>query len=488
MKGSSDVFLPYLTNTFNLCLAENYFPNELKKGDVSSFYKKDDALNKKNYRPITVLSSTSKILERLVYDQLMEFSVSFLSPLLCAFKKGYNTQHALLRFLETCKMTLDKSGYAGALLMDLSKAFDCIDHELLIAKLHAYGLSRNALKIIHSYLSKRLQRVRINGSFSTWKEVNNGVPQGSVLGPLLFNIFLNDLFLLMNRSEICNYADDTTIYVCDSKIGCVIDGLEQDTAQLATWYPENYMKLNVDKCHLMIFGEKSKKMKIHFGEAVIDESDEETLLGITLDTKLSFKSHVQSLCRKASQKLHALSRISIFMDSKKIKLVMNTLILSHFSYCPLIWMFHDRKIENKINKIQERALRIAYRDNTSQFKELLEKDNSVSVHQKNLQLLVIEIYKTKNRLNLPFMIEMFGDKEVPYQLRITSKLNLPKVRTTNYGTDTVRFMGQRVWAKLPIELKASSSLTGFRKYLKSEKSRHYNCRICKTFIYGLGYL
>ena len=292
----------------------------------------------------------------------------------------------------------------------------------------------------------------------------------------------------MNRSEICNYADDMTIYVCDSKIECVIDGLEQDAAQLATWYPENYMKLNVDKCHLMIFGEKSKKMKIHFGEAVIEESDEETLLGITLDTKLSFKSHVQSLCRKASQKLHALSRISIFMDSKKIKLVMNTLILSHFSYYSLIWMFHDRKIENKINKIQERALRIAYRDNTSQFKELLEKDNSVSVHQKNLQLVMIEIYKTKNRLNPPFMIEIFGDKEVSYQLRSTSKLNLPKVRTTNYGTDTVWFMGQRAWAKLPIDLKASSSLTVFRKYLKSEKSRHCNCRICKTSIYGLVYL
>ena len=163
-------------------------------------------------------------------------------------------------------MTLDKGGYAGALLMDLSKAFDCMDHELLLAKLHAYGFGKDALKMIYSYLSKRRQRLKINGSFSTWKEATKGVPQGSVLGPLLFNIFLNDLFLLMNRSEICNYADDTTIYVCDSKIESVIDSLEQDATQLSTWYPENYMKLNVDKCHLMIFGEKRRKVKIHFSQ------------------------------------------------------------------------------------------------------------------------------------------------------------------------------------------------------------------------------
>ena len=107
--------------------------------------------------------------------------------------------------------------------------------------------------------------------------------------------------------------------------------------------------------------------------------------------------------------------------------MMNTFVMSHFSYCPLIWMFHDRKIDSKINKIQERALRIAYRDNASQFKDLLKKDNSVSIHQRNLQLLMIEIYKTKNRLNPPFMMEIFDDKILPYQLRSASTLNLPKV-------------------------------------------------------------
>ena len=134
---------------------------------------------------------------------------------------------------------MDSGGFAGAVLMDLSKAFDCLNHELLLAKLHAYGFSKSALTLIHSYLSNRRQRVKINGSFSTWKDTNLGVPQGSVLGPLLFNIYINDIFLLMNGTEICNYADDTTIYSCGYDIRNIIIKLEQDANHLATWFPEN---------------------------------------------------------------------------------------------------------------------------------------------------------------------------------------------------------------------------------------------------------
>ena len=157
-----------------------------------------------------------------MYQQVMPFVQCFLSPLLCGFRKGYNTQDALLKFLETCKITMDNGGFAGALLMDVSKAFDCLNHELLLAKLHAYGFIRRALELIHSYLSNRRQRVKINDSFSTWKNNNSGVPQGSVLGTILFNIYINDIFLLMNGTEICNYADDTTLYSCDYEVKNVI--------------------------------------------------------------------------------------------------------------------------------------------------------------------------------------------------------------------------------------------------------------------------
>ena len=134
LKENSDLLLPHLASAYNSSISESDFPNELKAGDISSLFKKDDAFSKNNFRPITVLSSVSKIFERLMYEHLMPFVECFLSPLPCGFRKGYNTQHALLKFLETCKITMDNGGFAGALLMDLSKAFDCLNHELLLAK------------------------------------------------------------------------------------------------------------------------------------------------------------------------------------------------------------------------------------------------------------------------------------------------------------------------------------------------------------------
>ena len=162
--------------------------------------------------------------------------------LLCRFPKGYNAQHSLIRAIEKWRTFLDKGGKVGAIFMDLSKAFDCIRHDLLIAKLHAYGFSREALLLIYSYLENRQQRVRINGSFSSYKHVQLGVPQESILGPLFFNIYINDLLLSIQETDICNYADDTTIYTCDMHLDNVIFKLENDSKIIIEWFGNNYMK------------------------------------------------------------------------------------------------------------------------------------------------------------------------------------------------------------------------------------------------------
>ena len=350
---------------------------------------------------------------------------------------------------------MDKKGNVGAVLMDLSKAFDCLDHDLLLAKLYAYGFSRNALKLICSYLSERRQRVKVNGTFSTWCYSKMGVPQGSELGPLLFNIFINDIFYLVNDTEVCNYADNTTLYVGYKNLRTVLSKLEKDTLLLSEWFSDNFMKLNEEKSHLLIFGAKNDGMTLNIGASQISESESEKLLGVTLDSKLNFNVHVNQVCMKASQKLYALARVSNYMDTEKVKLIMRSFIMSHFSYCPLIWMFHDRAANSRINKIHEGALRIVYRDTESSFDELLARDNSVSVHQRNLRLLMLEIYKTKNSLNPPFMVYIFVERtNISYNLRNNDCLLVPTANTTAHGIETIRYVGSRLWQTYQVKSKS----------------------------------
>ena len=176
---------------------------------------------------------------------------------MCGYRKGFSTQQALLSLIERWKNTLDQNGYGGAILMDLSKAFDTINHDLLIAKLGAYGFDTASLKLIRSYLTNRFQRTKVNTSFSSWSKLFLGVPQGSVLGPLLFNVYINDLFYLTDMTDVCHCADDTIFHACDLDLKSLITRLEHDAAlAIEWWFESNYMKLNQDKCHFLFSGHK----------------------------------------------------------------------------------------------------------------------------------------------------------------------------------------------------------------------------------------
>ena len=256
LKSNSDVCVEPLTKILNDCIENSSFPDELKCADVTSLPKNGPNNSRTNFRPISVLPTVSKLFERLMDKQVVSYITPFLSSLLCGFRKGYSAQHALVRLLEKFKISLDEGGKAGAILMDLSKAFDCIRHDLLIAKLHAYGSSREALTLINDYLTNRQQRVKVNGSFSSWKIVTRSVPQGSVLGPLLFNIYINDLLLFIQSSDICNYADDTTLYACDKSLDNTSHRLETDCSVALEWFADNFIKLNADKCHRLVLGQR----------------------------------------------------------------------------------------------------------------------------------------------------------------------------------------------------------------------------------------
>ena len=222
----------------------------------------------------------------------------------------------------------------GSFFNDLSKAFDCTDPNLLITKLFWYGETPKSLKLIFSYLSNRTQGVRINNSYSIKSDIKYGVPQGLVLGPLLFNIDLNDLFLECEDYNITSYADDTTPYSCAQDISSVISELQRIAKKMYDWYRNNHMKANPGKCHVIL--SSNTQREIRFVNTSNASSLSEKLLGITLDSELKFKEHINKICNIVNKKLNALHRTRSHMSLDKRKILLRDFIESQFSYCLLL--------------------------------------------------------------------------------------------------------------------------------------------------------
>ena len=215
--------------------------------------------------------------------------------------------------------------------MALSKAYDCIPHDLLIAKSEAYGFKKNVLKLVHSYLTDRTQSVKIGSTYSSPQHISIGVPQGSVLGPLLFNIFINDLLYLEVESEICNFADDTTIYACDTDVEAVIIRLEGDLQGLMQWFTNNGMSANPSKFQIMFLGLKgAKKLCLNMNGQLIPSSEQVKLLGVNIDNSLKFETHVKEICKKVNQKVYAFGRLRPYLREQKSKLLLNSVVMANF--------------------------------------------------------------------------------------------------------------------------------------------------------------
>ena len=282
-------------------------------------------------------------------------------------------------------------------------------------------------------------------------------------------------------------ADDTTPYACDMDLPSLLKNLEGDAASAIFWFEANYMIPNPEKCHALLSGPKTlvEQMYIEVGEQVIWESQEEKLLGVTIDNKLKFQTHLSNICKKTGAKVTALMRLAKIMPFKKKRLLMNAFIESQFSYCPLLWMFCSRSMNNKINRIHERALRLVYLDYVSSFEDLLKKDNSVTIHQRNIQFLAIEMFKALNGLGPEIMRSLFN---IDYNTRKNKSFHRPNVNSKYNGQNSIRYFGPVVWdTMLPDKLKSIQSLDEFKMEVKKWLPVNCPCTLCQEYIAGVGY-
>ena len=222
----------------------------------------------------------------------------------------------------------------------------------------------------------------------------------------------------------------------------VLSQPEKDTSTVFTWFQNNYLKASSGKSHLLTTSDNDQHINV--GWSQLSSSKYEELLGVFIDHKLTSEIHLLNIVQNINQKLHALAKISKYMPQKKLRIIMKAFVSSQFAYCPLIWMFYSRQINHKINKLHERALRIACNDHFSSFEELLSKNKSVTVHQRNLQTLATEMYKMLNGLSPDIMQDIFEIKRNYYNTRNAPAFSSRNIKTVRYGLQTISYMAPKI--------------------------------------------
>ena len=481
LKIIQPCYVTHLTRLVNRMFAESTFPESMKNARVTPIFKKEDPLLKKYYRPVSVLPIRSKIFERAMVDQLNDHFQTLFHPFLSAYRKGYSCQSTLLALTEDWKKALDDGHYVGAILMDLSKAFDCLPHKLLLEKLRAYNISEHAVSLLSSYLSDRKQCVKIGRAQSTHLPMSKGVPQGSIAGPVLFNVFINDIFYFTQKTTLYNYADDNTISYSHRNFDTMKHTLETEGSALVGWFTDNQMEANPGKFQGLAVGKKTHCQTPTFNiqGADIKCTENVKLLGVTIDYQMNFDMHISTLCKKAARQINVLRRIGRHLPLSCRKVIYQSFILSAFNFCPVIWHFCSESNNKKLEKLNLRALRHVYRDYQSDYDKLLTSDTSVSLQLKRQRLIALEVFKILTKQCPSYLNDLIKPlKDTGHNLR-TKNVEPPHFKSIKYGKKSFSYSGSKLWNNLPPCLQQSNHFEHFKKQISSWDGTKCKCSMCK---------
>ena len=467
------IFRP-VTYIINLSIKQGIFPDNLKIAKVIPIFKQGSRLLCDNYRPISVLPTLSKIFEKCIYHQLISYfsSENIIIPNQYGFKPGSTTMDCLVDLIEEIYTSLDQGNYAVSIFLDLSKAFDTVNDSILLSKLLFYGIQNPYINWFKSYLNKRKQRVFVNGTTSDTMPISSGVPQGSILGPLLFLIYINDFTQASNFFSMRLFADDTSLTVSGKNLDEILLQINNKLPNIYDWLCANKLTLNLRKTKYLIFQPRQKVNcnllpPLSLAGQPLEQACSIKYLGIYIDSHLSWHDHIDYVCDKVSKSINIMTKVKRYLGNKSLTSIYYSLIYPYLIYGCLLWGNNYDNPLSQLIRLQNKAVRI--------INDVPLRDH-ITPHYVNLGLLkfrdIVKMYTClfmyeyvcENKpcnFSIPLVLEQHN-----YSTRSASnqKLHLPHSRI-NIRKFCPTVIGKYYWNDLPLFIRDNSSKVLFKKAL-----------------------